>query len=141
MQPFAENAVVHGFEDMSGVCIITIQAKVVTVGDMAEYAGVTGTAQSEGGSYKLSVPEKKYLHIEVADTAQGMSKEQLEELREVEDSKYRRQRVGKYAIRNIKERLELKYRGDFKLSIESEPGEGTRVVIEIPAEKVENKDM
>ena len=41
-------------------------------------------------------------------------------------------RIGKYAIRNVKERMELIYHQDYELTIESEEGRGTTVAISIP---------
>ena len=65
-----------------------------------------------------------------------MTQEQIKAIWNVEDSKrYSGQRIGRYAIKNVKERLELKYKKDFELKVESRPGEGTTVTIRIPREK------
>ena len=64
-----------------------------------------------------------------------MTKEQLDEIWYVESSKrYASQRIGHYAIKNVRERLELKYREDFTFQIQSEVGKGTIVSIIIPYE-------
>lgn len=108
LQPFVENAVVHGFEKTQGECLLTILGKRIGV-DM---------------------------QFEIRDTGDGMTREQVENIWKVEDSKrYASQRIGRYAIKNVKERLELKYGEDgFLLQIESEPGKGTIVTVRIPME-------
>jgi len=105
LQPFVENAIVHGFEKV-------------------------------GQQYALLVKgirENNYMIFHIEDTGVGMSKEQVQSIwDETEERKYSSQRVGKYAIKNVKERLELRYHGDFELDIQSEEGYGTHVVIKIP---------
>lgn len=108
LQPFVENAVVHGFEKNQGECLLTITGRRV-------------------GSY---------MEFKIKDTGDGMTQEQIEKILNVEDSKrYSGQRIGRYAIKNVKERLELKYgKEGFILAIDSEPGKGTIVTVRIPME-------
>lgn len=108
LQPFVENAVVHGLEKIDSNCCVKLKGERI---------------------------ENRMCFI-ISDTGIGMTKEQLDAIWNVEDSKrYSGQRVGGYAINNVKERLELKYHDMFSLNIESEPGSGTRVILEIPIEK------
>jgi two-component system sensor histidine kinase YesM len=44
-------------------------------------------------------------------------------------------RIGRYAIKNIRERLERRYKEDFILEIKSEVGKGTTVILELPCEE------
>lgn len=105
LQPFIENAIVHGFEKVDG------NYKLVIVG----------------------TKEEKRMIFEVRDTGIGMSEEQLEAIWDKADNrKYASQRIGRYAIRNVKERLELVYHENYVLHIESKAGQGTIVVIAIP---------
>ena len=46
--------------------------------------------------------------------------------------------LGRYAIKNIRERLRLKYHDRYHLDIQSSVGKGTTVVLEIPVEEWEN---
>ncbi len=111
LQPFVENAIVHGFEKAGEKCFISLVGK------------------------------KKGNHIifMIKDNGIGMSKEQVKAILNVNDSeRYASQRIGRYAIKNIRERLELKYHDDFKLLIYSKEGSGTTVIIELP---FENKEM
>lgn len=105
LQPFVENAIVHGFE-------------------------------SADGSYTLAVSgrkEKDDMIFQITDTGVGMSKEQLEAIWDQADArKYATQRIGRYAIKNVKERLELIYRENYELQIESSVGQGTTVMIKVP---------
>ncbi|MDE6601249.1 MAG: hypothetical protein K2K90_03615 [Lachnospiraceae bacterium] len=55
----------------------------------------------------------------ITDTDVGMSGEQLEATRDKADTrKYASQRIGRYAIRNVRERLTLIYCKDYELKIE-----------------------
>ena len=110
LQPFVENAIVHGFEKAGENCFLS----------------VTGRKTGD------------YMEFRISDTGIGMTKEQIEGMFNVADAKrYSGQRVGRYAVKNIKERLELKYHGNFKLKIESEPGKGTTVILKVPLENKE----
>lgn len=105
LQPFVENAIVHGFE----------------TGNADFYLSITGNREAED------------MVFYIRDTGVGMSREQIQAIWEEPDTKqYASQRIGRYAIKNIKERLELVYGGNFELSIESKEGHGTAVKIRIP---------
>ena len=118
LQPFVENAIVHGFENVGTRCGIYVEGHLV----MQE--------------------EQKYLQFMIKDTGQGMTKEQLDEIWNIDDTKrYASQRVGHYAIKNVKERLALKYHNDFVLKIESELGKGTCITIIIPYEEGSAEDV
>lgn len=110
LQPFVENAIVHGLEDQedTGSVIVTGRCK------------------------------DNYLEFCIRDTGVGMTQEQIDAIWCVEDTKvYASQRIGRYAIKNVKERLELKYKDAYKLTIESEVGKGTKVIIVIPVDEEE----
>lgn len=110
LQPFVENAIVHGFENS----------------ETGGYVEVSG--KSEDG----------YLIFTIRDNGVGMTQEQIDAIWNVEDSeRYSGQRIGRYAMKNVKERLELKYKKDFELRVESSVGVRTAVTIRIPGESVE----
>lgn len=105
LQPFVENAIVHGFEKVKEDFSLFI------------------TGKKEGS----------YMTFRIKDTGVGMSREQLATIWErKEDGRYKSQRIGRYAIKNVKERLELLYCEDYKLVIESREGQGTEVIVTIP---------
>lgn len=105
LQPFVENAIVHGFENIDEWGLLSIHG------------------------YR----KENYLVFVVKDNGKGMSPEQTAAILETEDSKrYANQRIGNYAIRNVKERLELKYKEEFRLEIFSEMSKGTEVIIKVP---------
>ncbi len=113
LQPFVENAVIHGMEKQEKACKIKI----------------------------LGRREGAFLKFQVADTGVGMTKEQLDRIWEQDtDKAYSSQRIGRYAIHNVKERLRLKYGDQFKLEIESEIGKGTVVTLVIPSGGEEKED-
>ena len=108
LQPFVENAIVHGFENIE------------SGGDLL----ITG--KGEGNN----------LVFTIQDNGIGMNEEQIDAIWNVEDSKrYSGQRISRYAIKNVKERLKLKYQGNFSLTIKSAQGKGTTVTIIIPWER------
>lgn len=105
LQPFVENAIVHGFEN-------------------------------GGDHFSLSVTGKKAgdkMQFCIHDTGVGMTKEQVEMLLKGEDAgNYKGHRIGRYAVKNVRERLELSYHEECLLQIKSEVGVGTKVEICVP---------
>ncbi|MGM9589770.1 MAG: sensor histidine kinase [Faecousia sp.] len=107
VQPFVENAIVHGLDQVDGVCEVTVSA----------------------------VQEGNFVRFEITDTGIGMTQEQLDGLWKTETAQYANHRIGRYAIRNIRERLQLRYQDRFRLDIRSAVGKGTTVVLMIPFEE------
>lgn len=107
LQPFVENAIVHGLERTDKLGMIEIKG----------------------------YEDNEYIIFQVTDNGVGMSKEELDELNfEQETKEYSCQRIGGYAIKNVRERLELKYHDEFRLLIQSKIGKGTTIIIQIPKE-------
>lgn len=107
LQPFVENAIVHGFERK----------------DTQGFVRVRGW--SENG----------LLCFTIEDNGVGMSAEQLESLMAPADDRPCDNRHGnRYAVRNVKERLALRYGKRSLMRLESSLGKGTTVYIEIPYE-------
>lgn len=105
LQPFVENAIVHGFEKGEKDYLLTISGK----------------------------REKNYMTFSIIDSGVGMSEEQLQAIWDKSDPRqYASQRIGRYAIKNVKERLELVYKEDYKLLVKSKEGQGTTVEITVP---------
>lgn len=109
LQPFVENAIVHGFENVTAPCQLYVSCR------------------REGDRIRFTI----------RDTGIGMRQDQIDEIWEEEPDRYRKQRIGRYAIKNIRERLQLKYRDDFKLEILSDVGKGTTVILTVPLEEGE----
>lgn len=107
LQPFVENAIVHGFENVSTPCRLTVTGRL----------------------------ENGMIRFEIVDTGIGMRQDQIDAIWEAEPEQYRKQRIGRYAIKNIRERLQRKYGDKFSLEIQSEVGKGTRVVLTVPYEE------
>lgn len=105
LQPFVENAVIHGMQSGDTDFEITVKAR----------------------------PAGEALEFVIRDTGVGMDETQLRRIWEDDAEKvFTGQRIGRYAIKNVRERLELKYGNQFRLDIESKPGQGTLVLIRIP---------
>lgn len=114
LQPFVENAVIHGMEKQEEACEITISGHL----------------------------EDRFLKFQVRDTGVGVTEEQLKKIWEPETNKaYSSQRIGRYAIYNVKERLRLKYGDAFQLKIESKVGKGTQVTLVIQVGKEEEDEI
>ncbi|MDF2539618.1 MAG: histidine kinase internal region [Herbinix sp.] len=105
IQPFVENAIVHGLEK-----------------------------SGEGGLVRVTGRrEDNYLVFTIEDNGIGMNQEEADRiLMAQEEKRYSDVRVGHYAIRNIKERLALRYGDKFILEIHSEVKQGTLVKISMP---------
>lgn len=105
LQPFVENAIVHGFEKTNADFTLSV----------------------------IGTKKEKSMVFQIKDTGVGMSSDQLEAIWDRADNrKYASQRIGRYAIKNVKERLELIYHNHFELCIESMEGQGTKVSVTLP---------
>lgn len=74
--------------------------------------------------------------LEVSDDGRGMSEERLAAVRNFK-AKPRGHGIG---LKNIKERLEMAFRGDCSFVIDSKLGQGTTIRIQIPKKKVSELD-
>ncbi|MBW5445155.1 HAMP domain-containing protein [Cohnella sp. CFH 77786] len=103
VQPLAENAVVHGLEEVEEGGIVCIEARV-------ESDRVVITVEDNGSG----ISEDKMRAI-------GISFQDLEDAEEY--------RIG---LRNVHQRLILTYGEGYGLKLESPPGSGTKVTFSIP---------
>lgn len=67
------------------------------------------------------------ISMSVEDTGCGMSQEQVEQLLTIPLKS-----SGGYGVRNVNERLQMMFGKEYALHIESTPGQGTKVTIQIP---------
>jgi two-component system sensor histidine kinase YesM len=107
IQPFVENAVIHGIEPLVDQGFVSIE---------------------------VFIADK--LNIVITDNGRGMSAQQLKELTSHQPSSISNKhpsekRVG-YAIQNCMERLKLHYDAEAEIQIQSVINLGTTVVIQIP---------
>ena len=107
IQPFVENAFVHGIEPLAKDTVIRIYTEV----DEAH----------------------KKIWLCVRDFGAGMSQAKVEEiLSYLADEKYERDSTGSIGIKNIQQRLFMFYGDGYKIQIESEKGKGTLIKIPVP---------
>ena len=112
LQPFVENAVVHGLEGCK-----------------------------EGGHVQVTGCRKDgRLLFVIEDNGIGMEQEEADRILSGDTRKETRSFMSGYAIHNIKERLVLRYGEDFSLTITSSVGKGIRVCLDIPEETGEEND-
>ncbi|NOU69675.1 HAMP domain-containing protein [Paenibacillus sp. LMG 31461] len=109
IQPLIENAYIHGFNEGGGTIMISSRV------------------------------EHQQLIVEVADNGKGMNEEErmrlLDHLQHdgaEEQIEYKRSGFTGIGVKNVYERLRLIYGPAFKLLIESEQGEGTKITLLIP---------
>ncbi|WP_094552172.1 sensor histidine kinase [Petroclostridium xylanilyticum] len=104
LQPFIENALIHGFEEIE-----------------------------EGGLIKISgwiEDNKRYFCVE--DNGKGMSAEKIKEIMEIEEESAGSDKsIG---IDNVNKRVQLLYGKQYGVHIESELYKGTKITIIIPLE-------
>lgn len=103
LQPLVENALYHGIKNKRGGGKICVKVRL---------AG-------------------KRLHVRVSDTGIGMSADKLEALRQTIDNA--RPASSGFGLSNIQKRVQLAYGDQYGIAIQSVPGEGTDVVLQIPA--------
>ncbi len=105
LQPVVENTVVHGLD-----------------------------AVEEGGQIGMEIllTDSENLTVTVSDNGHGMSEETLERIREKLNTPdlNLQTSIGLY---NINQRIRLCYGEDYGMQIESREGEGTRVILHLPA--------
>ncbi|OKP89752.1 sensor histidine kinase [Paenibacillus sp. P32E] len=103
IQPLVENCVVHGLED-----------------------------QIDGGMVRVDIRiEDEQLKVQVSDNGTGISKERMQEIREMLKDKddYETNNIG---MRNIHLRLKLTYGPEYGLTLASQNGFGTQISFAIP---------
>lgn len=104
LQPMVENVIYHGMEFMDGDGEIKIRA------------------------WK----ENNDLYLSVEDNGLGMTEEQVERL--FTDTSHVPSRRGSgIGVKNVNERIHLYFGKDYGISINSEPDEGTTVLMHLPA--------
>lgn len=102
MQPFVENAFVHGLE-----------------------------SRESGGIIQIRVEVRTHLWITISDNGCGMDEEKLAEvIHNLNDfDNLDRTHIG---ICNVNQRIKLQYGESYGVTIESTPGHGTKVTIRLP---------
>ena len=111
VQPLVENAIYHGMEFMSGDGEIRIKA------------------YREGND----------LYIDIIDNGLGMPQEQADALLTQETTKVRGKGSG-IGLKNVQERIQLYFGGEYGLAIYSEPDEGTTARIHLPLKMMEEAE-
>lgn len=110
LQPLVENAIYHGMEFMDGDGLIQV----------------------------LAYRKEDGLWFEVRDNGLGMTKEQVASLLTKDMPVHSRQGSG-IGVKNVNERIRLYFGDDYGLTIQSEPDEGTTILIHLPAVTGEEK--
>ena len=102
IQPLVENAIYHGMVYMDGDGLIRVQAYV----------------------------EESEVYITVSDNGLGMTKERINQLLkgEIQSSK----RGSGIGVSNVNERIKLYFGEAYGIQIESEPDEGTKMIVHLP---------
>jgi two-component system sensor histidine kinase YesM len=104
LQPFIENAIVHGLEPKDGKGIISIKGHHLD----------------------------NNLYFIIQDNGIGIEKNKLNNLINNINNKHKKHNTEGYAINNINERLSLHFKNDYSLKFTSKINEGTKIEIIIP---------
>ena len=116
VQPFIENAVLHGLEPLTG----------------KGYVEITVLAADSGG-----------LAVSIADNGCGIEPETLEELRsemeQYDRGEYFPKAREKIGILNTYQRMKLFYGRSARLDVASEKGRGTEIMMTLPARMQEEQ--
>lgn len=104
LQPVVENAVVHGLEGISGVGVLEIKID-----------------RTAGGS----------LLVQVGDNGTGIPPQELERVQQMLRQTEQPPQLG-VALYNIQQRIRLCYGEGYGVTVESEEGRGTSVILKLP---------
>jgi two-component system sensor histidine kinase YesM len=114
LQPFVENAILHGLEKKKDGGIILVSG--VKKGDTLQFIiEDDGVGMDEAGIKNLLSPDQKVpLNTSVV--------------------------TGGFSVKNVNERLKLIFEDKYTLQFYSEPGKGSRVEITVPAMEFTKKE-
>ena len=104
LQPLVENAIYHGMEFMDGDGLIMVKAW----------------------------QEENELYLSVADNGLGMTEDKVETILTGKSASGNGRGSG-IGVKNVNERIKLYFGEAYGLTIDSEPDEGTTVIIHLPA--------
>ena len=117
-------------EEIENCCIVKLVIQPIL--ENAIYYGVGNMDEDDGGMIIVSGKKKdEDILITIEDNGMGMREEVLENIL-TDNSKVPKHGSGVGVI-NVHSRIRLMFGEEYGLSIESEPDEGTRVTIRIPA--------
>lgn len=133
-------------EEINDYC--TIKLIVQPILENAIYYGVGNMDEDDGGRITVRGEKKgDDIYITVEDNGMGMSEEVAQNIL-VDNNKVHKHGSGVGVI-NVHSRIKLMFGDEYGLEVYSEPDEGTRIVIHIPAipyteenrERLENRDF
>ncbi|MBP1754419.1 MAG: histidine kinase [Firmicutes bacterium] len=110
MQPIIENSLYHGIK------MLRARGKITVTGEMRD----------------------EIIYFRVIDNGIGMDDEELKALREEVEMPGSKQSTG-FGLANVNKRIKLNYGDKYGLDIQSKKGEGTEIIIKIPARLVEKE--
>jgi len=102
LQPLVENALIHGLSGRTSACVVEIDIRL----------------------------ENAFVSFRVRDNGKGMSPKELEHVYEM--MKKEDIHVKSIGLRNVYERIKLKYYEEGTFEIQTKEGEGTSILIQIP---------
>lgn len=109
IQPFIENAIVHGIEPKEDRGIIKLKG------------------------YNL----EDDIVFEIEDDGVGISKKRLQDIFSEASSSYMESKSTGIGIANVNKRITYTYGSEYKIDIKSKPNAGTRVTIKLPKDMLE----
>lgn len=107
MLPIIENSFNHGLKEKEGEKYISITAEI----------------------------SNEVLHIRIADNGTGMDENRLHEVKRIINDDQPGQSNNSIGLRNVNQRLILKYGADYGLRIDSDGSSGTKTFINVPCNK------
>ncbi len=126
LQPILENAIYYGVEGMDGDGEIRVEGRLLPA------AWETASAKEPDAA---GYAAEREICLSVTDNGFGMPEEVVESLlREDEESRRRAPKHGSgVGLINVHKRIQLRFGTEYGLRIYSEPDEGTRVELHLPA--------
>ncbi|GAB2676712.1 sensor histidine kinase [Paenibacillus thermoaerophilus] len=136
LQPIIENAMIHGLQQGPGTIGVTARIEGDTVEIVVEDDG-EGMSAETLERLRADVSRRPELSggepggVDEADGADGAG--------ELPGAEHRG--FSSIGLRNVSERMAIIFGARFRMTIDSEPGRGTRVAMSIPRQEVQRNDV
>lgn len=112
LQPLIENSLYHGIK------MLRARGKITVTGELID----------------------EVIHFHVIDNGIGMEQEELNALKKEVELPGGKQSTG-FGLANVNKRIKLNYGNEYGLELQSQKGEGTNIIIKIPARLMENEQI
>lgn len=140
IQPIVENAIIHGFSGYRDNGTITIAISIdpgkPEIDSISGIEQITGN-ESPGTSEKVvEIPNEGTMQIVIEDNGIGIPEKELSEIQNILDTYPPETEIRHFGLFNIQRRIKNMFGDEYGIRLESEVGNFTRVIMNIPVIKL-----